>query len=211
MPKNNTPRALETLEALADDVRQMSDAAACGEKTDGIDWHVVARITAYADDETGDALLDVEYFRHADEYEKWKAEKDIELRAAASGLNLERFGDGDGSAGPIVVYRHAEQPVRVLHAECGDLEVLWGDDTARQTDDAEIVDRTRHLFAQHGFTVSDEAIRHNLDAWRADRSSGFRDEKNGVHLFSPCGCNPLRFLVSRLSEEGRGYQNTYPV
>lgn len=108
MPKINTPRAIETLEALAEDVRQMADATASGEKPDGIDWHVVAGITAYADDETGDAMLDVEYFRHADENEKWKAGQEIERRAAAAGLNLERFGDGYGSTGPIVVYRHNE-------------------------------------------------------------------------------------------------------
>ena len=53
--------------------------------------------------------------------------------------------------------------------------------------------------------------RGDLDAWRADLKSGFRDERNGVHLFSPCGCNPLRFWISRLSEEGAGYQKTYAV
>lgn len=105
----------------------------------------------------------------------------------------------------------ARVPLVFRNTETEDPEIVWGDESGRKLDAAEIVSRTSEAFRSLGFTVSDEAIRHNLDAWRADLKSGFRDEKNGVHLFSPCGCNPLRFWISRLSEECAGYQNTYAV
>ena len=38
--------------------------------------------------------------------------------------------------------------------------------------------------------------------------SGYRDEKNGYHLFTPCGCNPLSFRVSSLEPE-LDWQITY--
>ena len=105
----------------------------------------------------------------------------------------------------------ARVPLVFRNTETEDPEIVWGDESGRKLDAAEIVSRTSEAFRELGFTVSDEAIRHNLDDWRSDLKSGFRDEKNGVHLFSPCGCNPLRFWISRLSEEGAGYQNTYAV
>ena len=103
----------------------------------------------------------------------------------------------------------------VSKSEDGEAEVSWPEvrvlREAAENDPAEIVERTVAAFRGLGAEVSEEAVRHNLDAWLRDEKSGFRDEKNGVHLFSPCGCNPLRFWVSRLSDEGRGYQNTYAV
>lgn len=64
-------------------------------------------------------------------------------------------------------------------------------------------------FAGQGFKVSPTAIRHNYEAWRADLKSGFRDKKNGVHVFSPCGCNPLQFHVSELHYTAEDWQTTY--
>ena len=62
--------------------------------------------------------------------------------------------------------------------------------------------------AAKGVTVSVEGLAHNLRAWWSDMKSGYRDEKNGVHIFTPCGCNPLSFRVTTL-EEGLDWQDTY--
>lgn len=63
-------------------------------------------------------------------------------------------------------------------------------------------------FKEHGFNVTKEAIYHNYYAWLADEKSGYRDEVNGYHLFTPCGCNPLSFRLSTLSEKC-DWQTTY--
>lgn len=64
-------------------------------------------------------------------------------------------------------------------------------------------------FKEHGFNVTIEALRHNFNAWRADLKSGYRDEENGYHLFTPCGCNPLSFRCSSLEEDCKDWQITY--
>lgn len=63
-------------------------------------------------------------------------------------------------------------------------------------------------FAEQGFEVSRAALLHNFEAWQSDQKSGYRDEQNGVFVFSPCGCNPLRFYVEEL-DENITYQKTY--
>lgn len=63
-------------------------------------------------------------------------------------------------------------------------------------------------FIDNGFNVTMEALRHNYEAWYYDLKSGYRDEENGYHLFSPCGCNPLSFSASELIE-GNDWQITY--
>lgn len=63
-------------------------------------------------------------------------------------------------------------------------------------------------FREHGFNVTRDAIIHNFKAWSDDLKSGFRDEANGYHLFSPCGCNPLRFSATSLCE-GLSRQEKY--
>ena len=62
-------------------------------------------------------------------------------------------------------------------------------------------------FAKYDFNVTYEAIEHNFNAWLNDYKSGYRDEDNQYHLFTPCGCNPLSFTVSRLN--GSDWQITY--
>jgi hypothetical protein len=64
-------------------------------------------------------------------------------------------------------------------------------------------------FEERGFKVSIKAIKHNFDAWRFDYKSGFRDEKNGYHLFSPCGCNILSFHLTTLHPTAKEWQKTY--
>ena len=65
------------------------------------------------------------------------------------------------------------------------------------------------VFKENGYDVSDVAIKHNYGAWRCDMKSGFRDESRGVFLFTPCGCNRLRFHASRLRDDCRIWQTTY--
>lgn len=61
-------------------------------------------------------------------------------------------------------------------------------------------------FKNHGYNVSREAILHNLQAWEQDFKSGYRGED--YFLFTPCGCNPLRFEACRLID-GCDWQYTY--
>lgn len=65
------------------------------------------------------------------------------------------------------------------------------------------------FFKKNGYNVTREAIKHNLAAWLCDMKSGYRDEVNGYHLFSPCGCNPLSFRLTTLHELCDDWQETY--
>lgn len=70
------------------------------------------------------------------------------------------------------------------------------------------LDKIQKIFADNGFIVIKEAIMHNFKAWKADLKSGYRDEKNNVHLFSPCGCNPFILRATELSDTC-DWQTTY--
>ena len=61
-----------------------------------------------------------------------------------------------------------------------------------------LIKKVQKFFKEHGYNVTDEAIRHNLNAWVLDCKSGFRDDINGYHLFTPCCHNPLSFRLSTL-------------
>lgn len=71
------------------------------------------------------------------------------------------------------------------------------------------IDKVIAEFQDNGFNVTREAIEHNYNAWRFDMKSGYRDEENGYHLFTPCGCNPLSFRCSSLEEGCEDWQITY--
>lgn len=64
-------------------------------------------------------------------------------------------------------------------------------------------------FRTNGFNVTDEAVMHNYNAWLCDHKSGYRDEENGYHLFSPCGCNPFSLRATTLYESCADWQTTY--
>ena len=81
-------------------------------------------------------------------------------------------------------------------------------DVRRKLND-KAVDRIIKEFAEKGFVVTREAIQHNYCAWLSDRKSGYRDDENGVFLFTPCGCNPLRFSAMTIHEELNDWQQTY--
>lgn len=67
--------------------------------------------------------------------------------------------------------------------------------------DDEFIAELQKEFKEHGFNVTKEAILHNYNAWLADHKSGYRDQENGYHLFTPCGCNPLSFRVASIEPE----------
>ena len=64
-------------------------------------------------------------------------------------------------------------------------------------------------FKEHGFNVTQKAIRWQFSNWQSDFKSGYRDEKNGYHLFSPCGCNPFSLRATTLNDLCKGWQTTY--
>lgn len=69
--------------------------------------------------------------------------------------------------------------------------------------------KIKEFFRNAGFEISTEAIMHNYRAWRADRKSGYIDEANGIHVFSPCGCNPFNLHVTELNGLCEDWQTTY--
>lgn len=71
------------------------------------------------------------------------------------------------------------------------------------------IDKIIKEFKKNGFNVTKEAINHNYDAWCVDFKSGYRDEENNYHLFSPCGCNPLSFRATTLHPKCADWQETY--
>lgn len=64
-------------------------------------------------------------------------------------------------------------------------------------------------FEEAGFKVTKDAILHNYYAWAASLKSGYRDEKNGYHLFTPCGGNPFTLSATTLHELCSDWQTTY--
>ena len=64
-------------------------------------------------------------------------------------------------------------------------------------------------FKKHGFNVTSRAILHNFNAWYGDMKSGYRDEKNGYHLFTPCGCNPFSLSATTLEDFCKSWQTSY--
>lgn len=71
------------------------------------------------------------------------------------------------------------------------------------------VDKIIAEFKANGFNVTKDAILHNFESWKYDAKSGYRDEENGYHLFSPCGCNPLSFRATTLHKMCDDWQTTY--
>lgn len=64
-------------------------------------------------------------------------------------------------------------------------------------------------FEEAGHNVTKKAIMHNYCAWLDDFKSGYRDEKNGYHLFSPCGHNPFQLCLTTLHPLCEDWQTTY--
>ena len=71
------------------------------------------------------------------------------------------------------------------------------------------IDSIIKKFKANGLNVTKEAILHNYQAWLYDEKSGYRDEENGYHLFTPCRHNPLSFRATSLHEKCADWQITY--
>lgn len=56
----------------------------------------------------------------------------------------------------------------------------------------------RRAFVENGFSVTDDAIWHNYDAWCNGNKASYEDKENGYALVSPCGREPLCFHVEAL-------------
>ena len=69
--------------------------------------------------------------------------------------------------------------------------------------------RIQRKFKKNGFNVTFEALFHNYQAWFIGLKSGFLDEQNGYHLFTPCGGNPLSFRATTLCDNCKDWQFTY--
>lgn len=63
------------------------------------------------------------------------------------------------------------------------------------------------LFEENGFKITKEMIYHNATAWVGDYKSGYRGVS--CHLFTACGCNPLRFTATMLKAKDKSWQTTY--
>lgn len=61
-----------------------------------------------------------------------------------------------------------------------------------------LIDKLVQDCKELGFTVTKEAVHHQLENWANDCKSGYRDEANGYHLFTPCGHNPFSLRISEL-------------
>lgn len=59
---------------------------------------------------------------------------------------------------------------------------------------------------EKGFNIEREALVHNVENWKMDYKSGYRGKE--CHVFTPCGCNPLSFCVTKLDERA-DWQKTY--
>lgn len=71
------------------------------------------------------------------------------------------------------------------------------------------MDDVKEFFKEHGFNVTYSAISHQFDNWSMGYKSGYRDERNGYHLFTPCGGNPFRLSLTSLHETASDWQTTY--
>lgn len=62
------------------------------------------------------------------------------------------------------------------------------------------VKNIQKFFKDKGFNVTEKAILHNFKGYKQGFKCGFRDEKNGYHLFTPCNLNNLSFRLTSLSD-----------
>lgn len=60
-----------------------------------------------------------------------------------------------------------------------------------------------------GVNVTEEAIRHQFECWKYGWKSGYRDDANGYHLFTPCGGNPFSIRCTTLHVKCTDWQHTY--
>lgn len=112
-------------------------------------------------------------------------------------------GRVDGEFAPYKQHEICPEAFREYTDEIGDLAIDNPDELIRRLNVPAIVKE----FADHGLTVSRDAVLHNFTAWLGDFKSGYRGRE--THLFTPCGCNPLAFRASELYAACSDWQTTY--
>ena len=65
------------------------------------------------------------------------------------------------------------------------------------------------FFHDNGYNVTSEAVCWCFDSWKSGFKSGYRDQENGYHLFSPCGANALSIRLTTLNPLCEDWQTTY--
>ena len=82
------------------------------------------------------------------------------------------------------------------------------------TDDPDIeekisTDEIVKFFHGNGYNVTKEAVNWCVENWKIGFKSGYLDQENGYHLFSPCGGNPLSIRLTTLNPLCDDWQTTY--
>lgn len=62
---------------------------------------------------------------------------------------------------------------------------------------------------QQGFKVSRKALQWSYHNWSMGAKAGYRDERNGVHVFNPAGGNPWNIHITTLNDLCKDWQQTY--
>ena len=65
------------------------------------------------------------------------------------------------------------------------------------------------FFHDNGYNVTSEAVFWCFESWKSGFKSGYRDQENGYHLFSPCGANALSIRLTTLNPLCEDWQTTY--
>ncbi len=65
------------------------------------------------------------------------------------------------------------------------------------------------FFRDNGYKVTPKAVNWCFENWKSGFKSGYRDQKNGYHLFNPCGDNPLSIRLTTLNPLCENWQETY--
>lgn len=85
-------------------------------------------------------------------------------------------------------------------------EIVEIDITKKEVKNLKDFDAVVAYAKKKGFNIEREGVEHNYKSWRMDLKSGYRGKE--CHVFSPCGCNPLRYSISKLDDRV-DWQTTY--
>lgn len=90
---------------------------------------------------------------------------------------------------------------------CFTYEII--DKTYKIFNDRISIPKLQAFFRKHGYNVTEDAIKHNLICYMTNTKSGYRDDENGYHLFTPCRANYLSFRLTSLNDNCKDWQKTY--
>ena len=125
-------------------------------------------------------------------------------------LTKDELANGYTTLNKLIREGKAEKEEVHCYDECSYDAGVWLNEYENDSECIDI-DEIIDYFAEHGFNVTKEALQHNIDAWSSDFKSGYRDDENGYHLFTPCGCNKLSFRATSLDANCITWQSTYEV